>query len=68
MKEAAVAKTSIEPLQARKEFGGERYTLTKINYSEEDAKADEAYHKERGRKTKIVKNGIFWLLYTRIGQ
>ncbi|MFC2006594.1 hypothetical protein ACFLUQ_00260 [Chloroflexota bacterium] len=62
-----MTKVLIEALTARKEFSGERYVLTKIDYSEEDAKADEAYYEKRSWKTKIEKSGIYWLLYTKIG-
>ena len=62
-----MAKTSIETLRARKELDGEKYVLTKIDFSEEDAKGDAAYYTERGKKTKIEKSGINWLVYTKVG-
>ena len=66
-KEEAVAEISIEPVKAKRKFDGKEYVLTKINYTEEDAKEDEAWHKERGTEVRIVEDGIFWLLYTKIG-
>ena len=58
---------SIEPLKAKREFDGQKYILTKISYTEEDAKTDQAYHKERGRETRILEEAGYWLLYTKIG-
>ena len=63
-----MAEISVEPVRAKKEFNGQEYILTKINYTEEAAKEDEAYHKERGRETRILEEAGYWLLYTRIGQ
>ncbi len=58
---------SVEPLKATREFDGQKYVLTKINFTEEDAKADQAYHKERGRDTRILEEAGYWLLYSKIG-
>ena len=58
---------SLESAKPKREFDGQEYILTKINYTEEDAKADEAYHKERGRRTRILEEAGYWLLYTKIG-
>jgi len=63
-----VAEISVQPAKAQVEFDGETYVLTKINYDQEAADEDEAYHKKRGRKVKTVQEGIFWLLYTKMGQ
>jgi len=63
-----VAEISVQPAKAKREFDGKTYVLTKINYDKEAADADEAYHKKRGRAVKTVEEGIFWLLYTEIGQ
>ncbi|MFC1918726.1 hypothetical protein ACFLWW_01960 [Chloroflexota bacterium] len=63
-----MAEISIQPAQAKKEFDGQKYILTKINYTKEAAEEDEAYYKQRGSITKIVEEGGFWLLYTKIGQ
>ena len=63
-----MAEISIQRAPAEREFDGQRYVLTKINYSKEDAEEDEAYHRERGREAKTAQEGIFWLLYTKIGQ
>ena len=62
-----MAGISVEPVKAKREFDGQEYILTKINYVEEAAKEDEAYHKERGRETRILEEAGYWLLYTRIG-
>ena len=67
-KEAAVAKISVEISQAKKEFDGQQYILTKINYTKEAAEEDQAYHKERGREARILEEDGFWLLYTKVGQ
>mgnify|MGYP001063069490 CR=1 FL=1 len=63
-----MAQISIQPARAKREFNGQQYTLTKIDFSKEDAKEDEAYHKERGRKTRVVEEDGYWLIYTKIGQ
>jgi len=57
----------IERVETKKEFDGQGYVLTKINYSEEDSKDDVAWHKERGTEARIVQDGIFWLVYTKLG-
>ena len=69
-KEEALAEKqiSLEPLKAIREFDGQEYVLTKINYTEEAAKEDGAYHKERGRETRILEEDGYWLVYTKIGQ
>lgn len=63
-----MAEISVEISQAKKEFDGQQYVLTKINFTKEDAEADQAYHKERGREARILEEAGFWLLYTKIGQ
>ena len=63
-----MAEISIQLAPAKREFDGQEYILTKINYTEEAAKEDEAYHKERGRESRILEEAGYWLLYTRIGQ
>ena len=63
-----MAEIRVDPLKAEREFDGQRYVLTKISYDKEAADEDEAYHRERGREAKTVQEGIFWLLYTKIGQ
>lgn len=66
-KEAVVAEISIQRVPAEREFDGKRYVLTKIDYTKEDAEADQKYHSERGREVRVVEEGIFWLVYTKIG-
>ncbi len=61
-------KTSIQLAQAKRKFNGKEYILTKINYTEAEAKEDETYYTEHGRATKILEEDGFWLLYTKIGQ
>ena len=63
-----MAEISVEISQAKKEFDGQQYVLTKINYTKEDAEEDQAYHKELGRETRIIEEDGYWLLYTKIGQ
>ena len=63
-----MADISVQLAQAKREFDGQEYTLTKINYTKEAAEEDEAYYKERGSETKILEEDGFWLLYTKIGQ
>ena len=58
---------SVDLPKAKLKFDGDDYILTKINFSEEDAKADQEYHKGKGRKTRILQDGDFWLLYSKIG-
>ena len=62
-----MAETKLEPAPVKRIFGGEEYILTKINYTEEAAKEDQAYHKERGRKARILEEDGYWLLYTKVG-
>ena len=57
----------LERLKAKREFDGKGYILTKINYTEEDGKTDEAWHNGQGRGTKLVEEDGYWLLYTKIG-
>ena len=52
----------------KREFDGQDYVLTKINYTKEDAEEDQAYYRERGNKISIIEEDGFWLLYTKIGQ
>lgn len=63
-----MADISVQPAKAQRKFNGQIYVLTKINFDKEAADEDEAYHKKRGRKVKTVQDGIFWLLYTKLGQ
>jgi len=63
-----VAEIKVELAPAKRKFDGQDYILTKINYTEEAAKEDEAYHKERGRETRLLEEGRYWLLYTKIGR
>ncbi len=63
-----MAEISLQVSQARREFDGQQYILTKINYTKEDAEADQAYYKERGREARILEEDGFWLVYTKIGQ
>ncbi len=66
--EEAVAKITTQRVKAKREFDGQEYILTKINYTEEDAKSDEAWHKERGTETRILEEAGYWLVYTKIGR
>ncbi len=54
--------------RAKRTFDGQEYILTKINYTNEAAKEDQAYYQKRGKKTKILEEDGFWLIYTKIGQ
>lgn len=67
-KEATVAEIKIELPRAKREFDGQQYILTKINYTKEDAKEDQAYYEGQGRVVKNLEEDGFWLLYTKIGQ
>lgn len=58
---------SVDAPKAKIKFNGTEYILTKIDFSEEDAKADQEYHKGRGKETRILQDGNFWLLYSKIG-
>ncbi len=58
---------SVDLPKAKIKFDGKDYILTKIDFSEEDAKADQAYHKGRGKETRILQDGDYWLLYSKIG-
>ena len=62
-----MSEIKVELAPAEREFDGQKYILTKINYTKQSAEEDEAYHKERGRETRIVEDGIFWLVYTKVG-
>ncbi len=62
-----MADINIKPFKSQREFDGEKYLLTKIDYSEEDITEDAAYHQKKGRKTKTMQEDGFWLLYTKIG-
>ena len=62
-----MAELSVQRAAAQREFDGQVYILTKINFDKEAADEDEAYHRERGREVKTVQEGIFWILYTKIG-
>ncbi len=63
-----MAEISVRPVQARRDFDGQKYVLTKIDYSKEAAEDDQAYHRERGRETRILEEDGFWLVYTKVGQ
>lgn len=63
-----MAEIKLEPAPAQREFDGQNYVLTKIDYTKEAAQEDESYHKGQGRETRVVEDGIFWLVYTKIGQ
>lgn len=58
---------SVDLPKAKLKFDGKDYILTKIDFSEEDAKADQEYHKGRGKETRILQDGDYWLLYSKIG-
>lgn len=62
-----MAGISVEPVKVKRKFDSKEYILTKINYSQKDAKEDAAWQKKRGSEAKIVEDGIFWLVYTKIG-
>jgi len=66
-KAVVVGEISVQRAEAQREFDGQVYVLTKINFDKEAADEDEAYHKKRGREVKTVQEGIFWVLYTKIG-
>mgnify|MGYP006266651465 CR=1 FL=1 len=59
---------SIPVTRVKREFNGQEYVLTKINYTEESAKEDQAYYQKRGNKTNILEEDGFWLIYTKIGK
>jgi len=59
---------SVPVTQAKREFDGQEYVLTKINYAKEAAEEDQAYYQKRGNKTRILEEDGFWLLYTKVGQ
>jgi len=59
---------SIPVMRAKRDFDGQEYVLTKINYTKEDAEEDLAYYRERGNKINILEEDGFWLLYTKVGQ
>ena len=63
-----MAEISIQLARAKREFDGQQYILTKIDYTKESAEEDAAYHKERGRTPKILEEDGFWLVYTKIGK
>ncbi len=63
-----MAEIPVEPSQAKMDFDGQQYILTKINFTKEAAEEDQAYQKERGREARILEEDGFWLLYTKIGQ
>ena len=52
----------------KREFDGQDYVLTKINYTKEAAEEDQAYYQKRGNKIRILEEDGFWLLYTKVGQ
>ena len=62
-----MAEIKLELSRAKRKFDGQDYILTKINFTEDAAKEDVAYHKERGRETRLLEEDGYWLLYTKIG-
>ena len=63
-----MAEIKVELAPAKREFDGQDYVITKINYTKEAAEEDQAYHKGRGRETRILEEDGFWLVYTKVGQ
>ncbi|MFH1381337.1 MAG: hypothetical protein ABIH70_00385 [Chloroflexota bacterium] len=63
-----MAQRLVQTPPSKREFDGQPYILTKIDFNKADAQEDESYHKQRGRKVKIVEEDGFWLIYTKIGQ
>lgn len=61
-------KTTSAPLKPTKKFDDGDYVLTKLDYSEADLKTDVAFYKAQGREVKTGQEGIFWLLYTKVGK
>lgn len=59
---------SIPVTRVKREFDGQEYVLTKINYTKEAAEEDQAYYQKRGNKVRILEEDGFWLLYTKVGQ
>ncbi len=59
---------SIPVMRVKRDFDGQEYVLTKINYTKEAAEEDQAYYRERGNKISILEEDGFWLLYTKVGQ
>jgi len=55
-------------MRVKRDFDGQEYVLTKINYTKEAAEEDQAYYRERGNKISILEEDGFWLLYTKVGQ
>lgn len=64
MEEAMI---EITPLNVTREFNGAAYKLNSVQYDEEAAKIQAAWLKERGSKTRIVKDGRYWLVYSKVG-
>ena len=67
-REVVVEEIKVQLSQIKKEFDGQEYILTKINYTKEATEEDQAYHKKLGRESRIVEEDGYWLLYTKIGQ
>jgi hypothetical protein len=59
---------SIPVMRVKRDFDGQEYVLTKINYTKEAAEEDQAYYRKRGNKISILEEDGFWLLYTKVGQ
>ena len=59
---------SIPVMRVKRDFDGQEYVLTKINYTKEAAEEDQAYYQKRGNKISILEEDGFWLLYTKVGQ
>ena len=59
---------SVPVTQTKRQFDGQEYVLTKINYTKEAAEDDQSYYQKRGNKPKIIEEDGFWLLYTKVGQ
>ena len=66
-KEVGVAESTVHPLRAKREFDGQQYILTKIDYTREDAEKDGGYYQERGWLVRDIEEDGYWLLYTKIG-
>ena len=54
-------------LQTTREFDGAAYRLNSVHYNEEDAKTQTAWLKDVGSEAKIVKDAVYWLVYSKVG-
>ncbi|MDD5037898.1 MAG: hypothetical protein PHN78_01055 [Dehalococcoidales bacterium] len=57
----------VELPKVKRQFDNKEFVLTKISYNEEDAKADQAYYQKAGKEAKVMEDGRYWLVYTKIG-